>query len=370
MSKEAEDINTSNATLLAYTSKVPIGLLYNKYVDDKKYQTWGLVTTADGLTPDANKPADVPGCYVFWDFVTNDWIIVGHDNVTTWTIEHLDTLKHLSDDGTECPSPTVLLRLSAEDTARYCETLISETTNIVNNIDDTIESKKINLSKDERLDVLSACFKNKPNGAPASHGLQPNDLSDVVSAPRGDASLNDVLNVFRDYDLKACNYYLILECCVDIDTIINDTATEEEMSVARDKWMNYIRKHRLIAFEELDELEEEARKEGSTIEDLQDIDTIKQMFRDIPQDTDLTQYKTLEDLTNFWPSLLLPKPPVEKPTKNTQLSPEEELASILKDVNSIEDLQNILDEVNHPESEVPGYAVEMLTSRISELKSS
>ena len=368
MNKKTEDINTCNTTLLAYANSVPVGLLYNKkYADGKKHRAWGHVTTANNLTPDENKPQPIDGCYVFWDYVTNDWIIVGHGDVITWTLENLDTLKHLSDDVSECPSPEVLLNLSAEDATKYCKTLIDETVSIVDNADNIIKSENLNLSECEKHGVMSACFKNKAAGTSASHSLQPSDIPDIVNTPRGDVTLNDVLDVFQVYNIEACNCYLALECCFDIDAIVNDTLTNKQMALAREKWMNFIRKHRLKAFEELDQLEEEAKKQGSGEEDLQDIDTIKQMFRDIPQDTDLSQYKTLEQLTNFWPSLLLPKPPVEKPSLNTPPDPEEELVSILKRVDDVEELQNILDMASHPESSTPEYAIPLLTSRISEL---
>lgn len=368
MSEKANDTITCNTTLLTYANHVPVGLLYYTHVNDKKHHNWGLVTTADVLTPNTNKPEDVDNCYVFWDVVTNDWITVGYDDVITWTIEHLDKLKHLSSDGTTCPSPEVLLRLGAEDTTNYHKILIDETTDIINKADIVIESKNLNLSKSERLCVVSGCFKHKPAGMPVEFGLQPDDIPDIVNAPRGDATLNDVLDVFQEYDLKACNCYLALECFLDFSTIVNDTLTQEEMSLARDKWINFIRKHRLKAFEELDQLEEEAKKSGSSEEDLQDIDTIKQMFRDIPQDTDLSQYKTLGELIDFWPSLLLPKPLVEKPVPYIQPDPEKELVEILKGVDDIEELQTIIDQVNLLGSTAPDYAIEKLTTRMSELK--
>tara|TARA_B100002019_G_scaffold293442_1_gene321090 strand:+ start:1260 stop:2324 length:1065 start_codon:yes stop_codon:yes gene_type:complete len=85
-------------------------------------------------------------------------------------------------------------------------------------------------------------------------------------------------------------------------------ASEETMCEIRDGYMNNIREHRKISFEELDQLEQEARDTGATDDDIKDIDTIKQMFRDIPQETDLTKYKTVSELFDFWPSLILPSP--------------------------------------------------------------
>jgi len=83
---------------------------------------------------------------------------------------------------------------------------------------------------------------------------------------------------------------------------------EETIQSIRDMYMNYIRVYRDKAFEELDQLENETKEAGGTEDDLSDINTIKQMFRDIPQDMSLEQYNNIIDLYDFWPSLLLPKP--------------------------------------------------------------
>lgn len=83
---------------------------------------------------------------------------------------------------------------------------------------------------------------------------------------------------------------------------------EETMQAIRDRYMDYIRVYRNKAFEELDQLENETKEAGGTEDDLSDINTIKQMFRDIPQDVSLEEYTNIIDLYDFWPSLLLPKP--------------------------------------------------------------
>lgn len=102
----------------------------------------------------------------------------------------------------------------------------------------------------------------------------------------------------------------ILKCvgftCDCVEDVVH--ADENKMCEIREGYMNYIRHHRKDAFVELDQLEQETRDGGGTEEDLQDIDTIKQMFRDIPQDLDLSQYKTAKELFECWPSLLLPSP--------------------------------------------------------------
>jgi len=97
----------------------------------------------------------------------------------------------------------------------------------------------------------------------------------------------------------------------------NDQLKESDMEIARECYMDYIREHRKPMFEELDQLEQETRDAGGSEDDLADIDTIKQMFRDIPQDTNMSECDTLEKLFEFWPSLMLPKPVAHNITSDT-----------------------------------------------------
>lgn len=155
----------------------------------------------------------------------------------------------------------------------------------------------------------------------------------------------------------------------DLESLTKGDA--EFLEAARAKYMEIIRENREQAFKELDQLEEEAKKEGSTQEDLDDIDTIKQMFRDIPQDTDLSQYKTIKELIGFWPSLLLPSP--MKLTEASWLSPtptptpQDQLSSILESIDVVEELEELLKQVEKTKT-VPEYAIKLLNKRITELK--
>lgn len=87
-----------------------------------------------------------------------------------------------------------------------------------------------------------------------------------------------------------------------LDPTLELSSAEKE--IAHECWIDLLRVHRLDAFTELDELE----KNTTDRDELQDIDTIKQMFRDIPQDVDLSSLTTVEQIVNFWPPLLLPVP--------------------------------------------------------------
>lgn len=124
--------------------------------------------------------------------------------------------------------------------------------------------------------------------------------------------------------------------------------SEQMMTEIREGYMNLIRSHREKSFVELDQLEDETKSSGGTAEDLEDIDTIKQMFRDIPQDVDLDSYKTIKDLYDFWPSLLLPKPSdILTLDQIEALSPdsdkeESELIDVLAEVNDVNKLRQFL----------------------------
>ena len=144
--------------------------------------------------------------------------------------------------------------------------------------------------------------------------------------------------------------------------------------------MNQIRLKREESFKELDQLEEEARASGSTDEDLADIDTIKQMFRDIPQDTDLSSYKNMHELLDFWPSLLLPKPKLLDEGHVQWLKSEgtsaeggtmlDDIKSLLRDVDDVNELEKLYTEIISTGIPVPPDQLVLFTDRITELKTS
>jgi len=89
--------------------------------------------------------------------------------------------------------------------------------------------------------------------------------------------------------------------------IEGESVDETTLNQCRVGWMKLIREHRNKNLQELDNLEKETLT-SSLSSDIADIAIIKQMFRDVPQEVDLTQFKTVKALTSFWPSLLLPAP--------------------------------------------------------------
>ena len=94
---------------------------------------------------------------------------------------------------------------------------------------------------------------------------------------------------------------------IPAENIKYNNLSVHQMDLAQQIWMNVIRKYRDIQLVELDSVEQQIRESGDE-EEIEDIEMIKQMFRDIPQEVDLTQYKTLKELIGYWPPLLLPLP--------------------------------------------------------------
>jgi len=117
---------------------------------------------------------------------------------------------------------------------------------------------------------------------------------------------DELMEKYQMYKDSAFKMMSIFDHLLDDSEVLNPTIelSGNKLNQARACWIKLLRKYRLAAFEELDELE----KTTTDRDELEDIDTIKQMFRDIPQDVDLSKLTTVEQIVNFWPPLLLPVP--------------------------------------------------------------
>jgi len=158
--------------------------------------------------------------------------------------------------------------------------------------------------------------------------LDREEIKSCVDNPDVDRTLAEVIALYCDTSILPHEWAVIKKFNLRYTMDQLRYPDAQTMSELRDHYMNLIRTHREKSLLELDELERETKEAGGTQEDLDDIDTIKQMFRDIPQDVDLTKYNTIHELYQFWPSLLLPKP---------------------KDLLTIEDLNAILPQETAPD---------------------
>lgn len=139
------------------------------------------------------------------------------------------------------------------------------------------------------------------------------------------------------------------------------------------RYMDYIREHREDAFKELDQLEVEAKEQNGSDSDLEDINQIKQMFRDIPQETDLSKYSSVTELLSFWPSLLLPKPPEihEQCTWWIEQNPArsmDQLEAILHKCDDVSELKALLAALADSDDEYPAAAVCAVIDRVEQLQ--
>ena len=183
---------------------------------------------------------------------------------------------------------------------------------------------------------------------------------EMIIAMRCDINMSDLeFDLLKKFNLKYSLYELA-------------NPQEETMCDVRATYMNTIREHRIKAFEELDQMEDEAKGNDATKEDLEDIDTIKQMFRDIPEDVDLSEYKNLIELYEFWPSLLLPKPKhlLSKPhlelVKNMQTDKTDNFEAELMCVTDANELETLLAEMGNL-NDYPAHIIRKIRGRIAYL---
>ena len=85
-------------------------------------------------------------------------------------------------------------------------------------------------------------------------------------------------------------------------------ADPSDIADVRAKWLNVIRKYRDEALKALDEEEEIAKKDNDE-QGLEEIEVIKEMLRNLPQEIKhLEHLNSPNDVVEFWPAILLPKP--------------------------------------------------------------
>ena len=177
----------------------------------------------------------------------------------------------------------------------------------------------LKLNPKDILEIEFLSFHEHVTDPTLTHEICPFDL---LSTP----SLEDV---FDEYAYACCEVDRVKRCdtsnveCSDYELgkilkAINMTTQaaldlepdleEKILEPVREMWMDKIRIFRDRALKELDVLEKETKAEGGEEDDLEDVNTIKQMFRDIPGEINLEEFADIESLLDFWPSLLLPHP--------------------------------------------------------------
>lgn len=181
-----------------------------------------------------------------------------------------------------------------------------------------------------------------------------NEIQDCVDSDMIQLPKLDIISRYCVYGQSYSEWSIIkyFHCKYTINQLREPS--DALMVELRDHYMDLIRKHRVNSFIELDQLESDSKDQGCTAEDLQDIDTIKQMFRDIPQDIDLSTCKSIPDLEDTWPSLLTPKPKnflqrhqldILKPIVTRPMNILE-IRSVLSKSNNVTDIKALISELD------------------------
>ena len=85
-------------------------------------------------------------------------------------------------------------------------------------------------------------------------------------------------------------------------------ADPSDIASVRAKWLDVIRRYRDDALKALDE-EEEVAKTDNDEQGLEEIEVIKEMLRNLPQEIKYLEHlNSPNDVVEFWPAILLPKP--------------------------------------------------------------
>jgi hypothetical protein len=233
-------------------------------------------------------------------------------------------------------------------------------------IEDILKGKEFIISASDVIRVITTEDKYKSKIIAAKQKI------DQITEKTG-SDRDIVVDLYNSLPEDVFEFLSIFEYKISYDDVMLETSTTANLEIAKEYWLQLIRRHRETVFKELDELEAEAA------DDIEDIETIKQMFRDVPQDIDFSKFKTVREVCEFWPALLLPAPDEIKCVEymfrsNYQIPPEipDDSIDILKKlVDSVDDsemLRQFAEEISHTE-DIPDLAKSLIRARINAIES-
>lgn len=335
-----------------YTDRCIVGLS----VSGKLY----LVTTNNHITQE-NKNDEL------WDVISEQWIGSPVIDDCEWTFMHLDKLG--LDDEIE-KEPTLLLKVDDDQITRYNEYILSIVSDARAQVSDVVKGTVFENNQVVINQLMTTKLKNNITTC-ENDELSKEDMYKIIKMCDCEKLILSAIDVYNQYDANCCLWFLMFKGEILIKDIMCDILTPEQIQTARSIWMDHIRHHRQSAFAELDSLEEQAKADGCDPEDIEDITTIKQMFRDIPEDCDMSNYNTLVQITDFWPTLLLPKPPELDLEQPNQFESNYKLRKLLDRIDNADDLLTLLSdiELNQDEVRFSDVAIEMVKDRINVLQS-
>ncbi len=222
--------------------------------DTSDRRMYGLVTTREDLiNTDTIPPMSMNTDHVLWDVVTNSWLVLSHSQIKKIKFDFLDTLGY--------PQPEELIEHDGTGLEEYNAFLLSRVTSTVERFDELVGSIDIQLTDEERDRYKTLFFR------PDLTGEQ-------------------------------------MALCVVFEIENIDDLHNKDVSSVKTVWLDLIRRYRNTALMFLDS---ELEGEGDS-ETVQEIEAVKQLLRDIPQDNTLNEFNTIDEVISFWPVLLLPAP--------------------------------------------------------------
>ena len=257
--------NTLAEKLNLIASKVYVGIHYT--INEDATRMYGLVTTNKSIIEGPNRPWDWPEDrakkerkYVFWDAVLGTWLVLDYDRVKQQRYDKLDTLESVhKKEG--WPLPEDIMNIDDNDLKDYNDLLLSRVVLTKKRFDELLTNSEISFTEEEKTRYRNMFFRPDLSGEQMS-------LCVVFE-------VNEIGDLYK-----------------------------KKLTDVKATWLDLIRRYRNHALSFLDtEQNEETDKETN-----EEIEAVKQLLRDIPQDNSLEEFKTIDDVVSFWPVLLLPAP--------------------------------------------------------------
>ena len=137
---------------------------------------------------------------------------------------------------------------------------------------------------------------------------------------------------------------------LDLDSITNNTLSEDSKESIKEAFINIVKNRCNESKNELNLIKKDCEDE----DDIEDIDSIIEMFDDSVDSINLDEVKNLSDLLDNWPPLLLPLPDsleklkrlrfivVNENDKFTKLNEMKSIIGCINDVNLLKEFKDIL----------------------------
>jgi hypothetical protein len=122
--------------------------------------------------------------------------------------------------------------------------------------------------------------------------------------------IEEVTQKYSEFNASLNEFVTYVSACEVMQVPIKelDNSSPEIMDNAINIWKEKIKEYSCKSLGLLAE-EEEILKKENKIEELQEINFIKDLITNILNETSFSEFKTPRQLASFWPSLLLPAPP-------------------------------------------------------------